>query len=51
MFKTHPDSEKRLELVTNAMEGHFDQYADQPKVENRFTSIIKSHYSIYKPVK
>jgi predicted Zn-dependent protease len=51
MFKTHPDSEKRLELVTNAMEGHLDQYADQPKVENRFESIIKSHYSMYKTIK
>ena len=51
MFKTHPDSEKRLELVSNAMEGLLDQYADQPKVENRFTSIIKSHNSTYKPVK
>ena len=51
MFKTHPDSEKRLELVANAMEGHLDQYADQPKLENRFTSIIKSHNSMYKPVK
>src|SRR3989304_2274503 len=51
MFKTHPDSEKRLELVSNAMEGHLDQYADQPKVENRFISIIKSHNSAYKTVK
>jgi len=51
MFKTHPDSEKRLELVSNAMEGHLDQYADQPKVENRFASLIKSHNSTYKPVK
>ena len=51
MFKTHPDSEKRLELVSNAMEGHLDQYADQPKVENRFISLIKSHNSTYKPVK
>lgn len=51
MFKTHPDSEKRLELVSNAMEGHLDQYTDQPKVENRFTSLIKSHNSTYKPVK
>jgi predicted Zn-dependent protease len=51
MFKTHPDSEKRLELVSSAMEGHLDQYADQPKVESRFTLIIKSHNSTYKPVK
>jgi predicted Zn-dependent protease len=47
MFKTHPDSEQRLELVTNAMEGHLDKYANQPRVENRFSSIIKSHLSHY----
>lgn len=51
MFKTHPDSEKRLELVSNAMEEHLSEYADQPKVGNRFISIIKSHNSMYKPVK
>ncbi len=51
MFKTHPDSEKRLELVTNAMEGHLDQYINQPKLESRFSSIIKSHLSKYKPKK
>ena len=43
MFKTHPDSEKRLELVTNAMEGNLDKYADQPTLQSRFTSVIKSH--------
>jgi len=48
MFKTHPDSEKRLELVTKAMEGHLDQYITQPKLENRFSSIIKTHLSTYK---
>lgn len=51
MFKTHPDSEKRLELVTNAMEGHFDQYIQQPKLEDRFSRIIKSHINNYKPIK
>jgi len=51
MFKTHPDSEKRLELVTNAMEGRLDKYANQPKVTDRFSNIIKSHISIYKPAK
>jgi predicted Zn-dependent protease len=51
MFKTHPDSEKRLELVTNAMEGQLDQYAGQPKLEKRFESVIKSHNLNYKPVK
>ena len=51
MFKTHPDSEKRLVLVTNTMEGHFNRYINQPKVESRFSSIIKSHLSKYKPIK
>lgn len=51
MFKTHPDSETRLELVSNSMEGHFDQYINHPKLENRFSSIIKTHISRYKPVK
>ena len=51
MFKTHPDSEKRLELVSNSMEGRLDEYVNQPKVEGRFSSIIKSHITKYKPVK
>ena len=51
MFKTHPDSEKRLELVTSAMEGHLDQYNNQPTLENRFSNIIKTHLSKYKPRK
>jgi len=51
MFKTHPDSEKRLELVTDAMEGNLDKYANQPKVTNRFSTIIKSHLANYKSVK
>ena len=51
MFKTHPDSEKRLVLVTNTMEGHFNRYINQPKVESRFSSIIKSHLPKYKPIK
>ena len=51
MFKTHPDSGNRLELVSNSMEGQLDQYINQPKVEGRFLSIIKSHTARYKPVK
>ena len=51
MFKTHPDSGTRLELVSNAMERHFDKFVDQPRVESRFSSIIKSHISSYKPDK
>ncbi|MCR4345749.1 MAG: M48 family metallopeptidase [Sulfuricaulis sp.] len=51
MFKTHPDSGTRLELVSNSMEGGLDQYANHPRVESRFFSIIKSHIAGYKPVK
>jgi predicted Zn-dependent protease len=51
MFKTHPDSGTRLELLTNSMDTHFDRYISQPKVENRFSEIIKSHISRYKPQK
>ena len=51
MFKTHPDSEKRLELVSNSMEDRLDEYVNQSKVEGRFLSIIKSHITKYKPVK
>jgi predicted Zn-dependent protease len=51
MFKTHPDSGKRLELVSNSMEGRLDKYIENPRLESRFSSIIKSHISSYKPAK
>jgi len=51
MFKTHPDSGIRLELVSNSMEGRFDKFIDNPRVRSRFSSIIKSHIASYKPVK
>ncbi|MBI3571342.1 MAG: M48 family metalloprotease [Gammaproteobacteria bacterium] len=51
MFKTHPDSGTRLELVSNSMEGRLDQFSDLPRVESRFSSIIKSHISNYKTSK
>jgi predicted Zn-dependent protease len=47
MFKTHPDPTKRLELLMAVMEGNVDQYADQPKVEDRFSQIMKTHVSYY----
>ena len=50
MFKTHPDSGTRLELVSNSMDGRLDQYVNHPRVESRFSSIIKSHIASYKPV-
>jgi predicted Zn-dependent protease len=51
MFKTHPDSGKRLELVSNSMEGRLDKFIENPRVGSRFSSIIKSHIASYKPVK
>ncbi len=51
MFKTHPDSGTRLELVSNSMEGRLDKFIDNPRVETRFSSVMKSHISSYKPQK
>ena len=51
MFKTHPDSGTRLELVSNSMEGRLDKFLDNPRVESRFHSVIKSHIASYKPSK
>lgn len=51
MFKTHPDSGTRLELVSNSMETRLEKYIDSPRMELRFSSIINSHISSYKPIK
>jgi predicted Zn-dependent protease len=51
MFKTHPDSGIRLELVSNSMEGRLDKFIDNPRVRSRFSSILKSHIATYKPAK
>lgn len=48
MFKTHPDSQTRLKLVSNSMEGRLDPYSDNPRLESRFNSVIKYHISHYK---
>lgn len=50
MFKTHPASGTRLELVSNAMEGRLDNLINNPRVEPRFISILKTHISNYKRV-
>lgn len=50
MFKTHPDSGKRLELVSKSMEGRLDKFIENPRVRSRFYSVIKSHLASYKPV-
>ncbi len=51
MFKTHPDPEKRLELLSNSMEGNLDKFSAQQKAESRFSSVIKSYISTSKPKK
>jgi predicted Zn-dependent protease len=43
MFKTHPDPQGRLELLTNEMEGRLDRYAEAPKVGDRFQKMVQAH--------
>ncbi len=51
MFKTHPDPAERLERLLTAMEDRMEQYGDQPKVTDRFSSIMKAHTARYQPKK
>jgi predicted Zn-dependent protease len=51
MFKTHPDTGKRLELVLAAMEGRLERYADQPKLPDRFAKMMRTHVARYTPAK
>ncbi len=51
MFKTHPDSGERLKLITDAMEGKLDNFADQPRVANRFAQIMHTHVARYQPAR
>ncbi len=41
MFKTHPDPNKRLELLLAAMDGTMDQYAEQPRMAERFSEVMQ----------
>jgi predicted Zn-dependent protease len=49
MFKTHPDSGQRLELLTTAMDGRMDAYGEQARVSDRFEKVIKAHVASYTP--
>jgi predicted Zn-dependent protease len=51
MFKTHPDSDERLKLVTDAMDGRLDKLADQPRVASRFAQVMQAHVAQYQPRK
>jgi predicted Zn-dependent protease len=51
MFKTHPDSGQRLELLIGTMEGRLDNLADQPKGADRFAKIMRDHTAAYAPAR
>jgi beta-barrel assembly-enhancing protease len=51
MFKTHPNSEKRLELLVSAMEGQMEKYAEQPRLSGRFQSAIQTYTTSLVPKK
>lgn len=40
MFKTHPSSRQRLDILDAAMTGGFERYAGQPVVAGRFEKIV-----------
>ena len=40
MFKTHPSSRQRLDLLDVAMTGNLERYASQPMVADRFEKIV-----------
>lgn len=51
MFKTHPDTAKRLELVLTAMEGRLERYADQARLPDRFANMMRAHVARYSPAR
>jgi len=40
LFKTHPSSRERLDLLDTAMTGSLDRYASQPVMKDRFVKIV-----------
>lgn len=40
MFKTHPSSRQRLDLLDVAMTGNLERYASQPMVADRFEKVV-----------
>ncbi|HSI94926.1 MAG: M48 family metalloprotease [Methylophilaceae bacterium] len=40
MFKTHPSSRQRLDLLDAAMTGNLERYASQPMVADRFEKVV-----------
>jgi predicted Zn-dependent protease len=51
MFKTHPDTGKRLELVLAAMEGRLERYAGQARLPDRFATVMRTHLARYSPAR
>jgi predicted Zn-dependent protease len=49
MFKTHPSPSERLDRLLTAMEeGKLEQYGEQPKIADRFSSVMRAHTARYK---
>jgi predicted Zn-dependent protease len=46
MFKTHPAPSERLELLVTAMDGTMDQYAEQPRMTERFSKVMQSSVAV-----
>lgn len=47
MFKTHPDPEKRLDIVMKNAGSRLDKYADQQQGKKRFAKIMEAHIEQY----
>lgn len=47
MFKTHPDPEKRLDIVMKIAGSRLDKYADQQQGKKRFAKIMEAHIEQY----
>lgn len=47
MFKTHPDPEKRLDLLMESAGNKLDKYADQQLGEERFMKNMQAHVARY----
>ncbi len=51
MFNTHPDPDKRLQKLMEAVGTQLDAYAKQPRGKERFQKIMKAHIARYVPTK
>lgn len=51
MFNTHPDPDKRLQKLMEAVGTQLDAYAKLPRGKERFQKIMKAHIARYVPTK